>query len=71
MAKGELSSVRPIEPQRRRKESIPRSEAWLARVAVGKQARAVASLEDQAVFEPTELRADPVELVGRRPAPGE
>jgi uncharacterized protein (DUF2252 family) len=66
MAKDRLSSVRPIEPTRRRKETIPRSEAWLARVAVGKQARGAAPLEDQAVFEPTGLRADPVELLGRQ-----
>ena len=66
MAKGQVTSVKPIEPLRRRKESIPRSEAWLARVAVGKKARSSASLEDQAVFEPTELRADPVELLGRQ-----
>ena len=66
MAKGRLSSVQPIEPARRRTEVVPRSEAWLARVAVGKQARLAAPLADQAVFDPTELRADPVELLGRQ-----
>ena len=39
MVKGRATSVKPIEPTRRRKETIPRSEAWLARVADGKQAR--------------------------------
>ena len=66
MAKGRATSVKPIEPARRRKETVPRSEAWLARVAAGKQARVGAPLEDHAVFEPTELRADPVELLGRQ-----
>jgi uncharacterized protein (DUF2252 family) len=66
MAKGRATSVKPIEPARRRKETVARSEAWLARVAAGKQARRVAPLEDHAVFEPTELRADPVELLGRQ-----
>jgi uncharacterized protein (DUF2252 family) len=66
MAKGRATSVTPIQPARRRKETVPRSEAWLARVAAGKQARATAALEDQAVFEPTSLRADPVELLGRQ-----
>ena len=66
MAKGRATSVKPIEPARRRKETVPRSEAWLARVAAGKQARVAAALEDHAVFEPTELRADPVELLGRQ-----
>jgi len=66
MAKGRATSVKPIEPARRRKEAVPRSEAWLARVAAGKQARVAAALEDHAVFEPTELRADPVELLGRQ-----
>ena len=45
---------------------MARSEAWLARVAAGKAARANAPLEDQAVFEPTSLRADPVELLSRQ-----
>ena len=66
MAKGRATSVTPIEPRRRRKESVPRSEAWLARVAAGKAARLNAPLEDHAMFEPTELRADPVELLGRQ-----
>lgn len=66
MAKGRATSVRPIRPARRRKEAVPRSEVWLARVATGKQARMGAPLEDHAVFEPTELRADPVELLARQ-----
>ena len=66
MAKGLITSVKPIEPRRRRTETPPRSEAWLARVADGKKARTGAPLDDQAVFEPTELRADPVELLGRQ-----
>ncbi len=66
MAKGRATSVKPIEPARRRKETVPRSEAWLARVATGKQARIAAPLEDQAVFDPTSLRADPVEMLGRQ-----
>lgn len=66
MAKGEATSVRPVEPARRRKESVPRSAAWLDRVAAGKQARVTAPLEDHAVFAPTDLRADPVELLGRQ-----
>ena len=66
MGKGRATSVKPIEPARRRKETTPRSEAWLARVAAGKQARLTAPLADQAVFEPTELRADPIELLGRQ-----
>ena len=66
MAKGQATSVPPIEPPRRRKEVVARSEGWLARVAVGKAARVTAPLEDQRVFEPTALRADPVELLGRQ-----
>jgi hypothetical protein len=66
MAKGRATNVKPIEPARRRKETVPRSEAWLARVAAGKRARIAAPLEDHAVFEPTNLRADPVELLGRQ-----
>ena len=68
MAKGRATSVKPIEPARRRKETVARSEAWLARVAAGKQARRVAPLEDHAAFEPTALRADPVELLRRQGA---
>ncbi|MBK9739763.1 MAG: DUF2252 domain-containing protein [Actinobacteria bacterium] len=66
MGKGRATSVKPVEPARRRKESVPRTAAWHARAAAGKQARLAAPLEDQAVFEPTELRADPVELLGRQ-----
>jgi uncharacterized protein (DUF2252 family) len=66
MVKGRATSIKPIEPARRRKETVPRSEVWLARVAAGKQARVGAPLEDHAVFEPTELRADPVELLARQ-----
>ena len=66
MVKGRATSVKRIEPSRRRREEVPRTEAWLARVAAGKQARAAAALEDQAVFDPTSLRADPVELLERQ-----
>ncbi len=66
MGKGTLSSVRAIEPTRRRKEAGPRTAAWHDRVALGKQARLHAPLEDHAIFDPTELRADPVELLGRQ-----
>ena len=53
MAKGRATSVKPIEPARRRKETVPRSEAWLARVAAGKQARVAAAARG-----PCRLRAD-------------
>ncbi len=66
MGKGRATSVKPVYPARRRAETVPRSEGWLARVAAGKQARAAAPLEDHAVFAPTDLRADPVELLGRQ-----
>jgi uncharacterized protein (DUF2252 family) len=66
MAKDRATSVKPIEPARRRKETVPRSEGWLARVAAGKNARINAPLEDHAIFEPTSLRADPVELLQRQ-----
>lgn len=66
MAKGRATSVKAVSPARRRTETIARSEAWLARVAAGKQARVGAPLEDHAVFDPTSLRADPVELLGRQ-----
>jgi uncharacterized protein (DUF2252 family) len=48
------------------KGRVSRSEGWLARVATGKQARLTAPLEDHAIFDPTSLRADPVELLGRQ-----
>ncbi len=66
MAKGKVSSVRPIAPARRRKESVAQSEAALSRAATGKAARDAVPLEDHAVFAPTGLRADPVELLGRQ-----
>ena len=66
MAKDRVTSVQPIEPARRRKETVVRSEAWMARVAAGKRARDNAPLDDHAVFEPTSLRADPVELLERQ-----
>ncbi len=66
MGKGRVTSVRPIEPVRRRRETLPRSEAWSERVAAGKQERGRVPLEDHAVFEPTGLRADPVELLSRQ-----
>jgi uncharacterized protein (DUF2252 family) len=66
MTKGRATSVKPVEPIRRHKETVAHSEVWLSRVANGKRARAVAPLEDQAVFEVTSLRADPVELLERQ-----
>ena len=66
MAKNRVTSVTPIEPKRRRRETVPRTEAWLTRVAAGKRARIDAPLEDHAVFDPTDLRADPVELLERQ-----
>ena len=66
MGKGRLNSVAPIEPVRRRKETVPRTGAWAARVADGKRARETAPLEDHAIFHPTSLRADPIELLGRQ-----
>jgi uncharacterized protein (DUF2252 family) len=66
MAKKKASSVKPVEPGRRRTEVVARREDWLSRVAEGKRARIDAPLEDHAVFEPTSLRADPVELLERQ-----
>ncbi|MDQ1324029.1 MAG: hypothetical protein QG587_1365, partial [Chloroflexota bacterium] len=36
------------------------------RVQRGKEARLIAPLDDHVVFEPTSLRADPVELLSRQ-----
>lgn len=66
MVKGSYSSINPIEPARRRKETIARTGEWLDRVSVGKQARSHAALEDHAIFEPTALRGDPIELLQRQ-----
>lgn len=66
MAKGQVSSVEPLMPRRRRKETVTPSPAFAERQQRGKQARVTAPLEDHAIFEPTAFRADPVELLERQ-----
>jgi len=68
MARGSVSSVRPVQPTRRRKEDIAPSEALTARVAHGKAERRRVPLEDHALFAPTEFRPDPLELLARQAA---
>ncbi len=66
MSKDRARSIEPKSPQRRRKEVVATSAAFAEREQRGKFARSVAPLEDHAVFEPTSLRADPVELLMRQ-----
>ena len=68
MGRRRATSVQPKGPTRRRKEAIPRTQAWMDRVAAGKAVRGMVPLEHHAAFEPTSLRADPVELLGRQTA---
>ena len=63
---GSVSSVEGRRPARRRAEQTGRPEAFEARRSAGKQAREQVALADHAVFEPTALRADPVELLQRQ-----
>ena len=66
MAKGRASSVEPLGPSRRRKETVAPSPEVTERQARGEQARTAVPLEDHAIFDPTPLRADPVELLERQ-----
>ena len=66
MAKKLAHAVKAKGPSRRRKEVVETSPAFVERELRGKQARIAAPLEDHAVFEPTALRADPVELLERQ-----
>ncbi|MFZ0529050.1 MAG: DUF2252 domain-containing protein, partial [Propionicimonas sp.] len=66
MAKGQASSVQPVVPGRRRKEVVAPTPELAAREARGRQARTATPLEDHAGFDPTALRPDPVELLGRQ-----
>lgn len=68
MPKDQVRHVDPITPARRRTEAIPRVKPAAERQAAGKHARLVAPLDDHALFAPTELRADPVELLERQGA---
>jgi len=68
MPRGTFSSVRPVQPSRRRKEDIAPSEELTARVARGKAERRRIPLEDHALFAPTEFRPDPLELLARQAA---
>ena len=66
MAKKIAHAVKAKGPSRRRKEVVETSPAFVEREVRGKSARIAAPLEDHAVFEPTSLRADPVELLERQ-----
>ena len=68
MPRGTVSSVRPVQPSRRRKEDISPSEELTTRVARGKAERRRIPLEDHALFAPTEFRPDPLELLARQAA---
>ena len=68
MPRGTVSSVRPVQPSRRRKEDISPSEELTTRVARGKAERRRLPLEDHALFAPTEFRPDPLELLARQAA---
>ena len=68
MPQGTVSSVRPVQPSRRRKEDISPSEELTTRVARGKAERRRIPLEDHALFAPTEFRPDPLELLARQAA---
>lgn len=68
MAKGRASRVDPVEPARRRKETVAPSASFAERRAKGLQARVTVPLEDQAIFDPTSLRMDPVQLLERQGA---
>ncbi len=66
MAKGRASSVEPLLPARRRKETGPPSARLAELQARGRQARSTTPLADHAIFDPTSLRPDPVELLARQ-----
>jgi uncharacterized protein (DUF2252 family) len=66
--KASISSVERRQPARRRVETIAHRAAFEERRVGGKQARERVALADHAVFEPTALRADPVELLQRQAA---
>ncbi|MDO8309297.1 MAG: DUF2252 domain-containing protein [Actinomycetota bacterium] len=66
MAKGRMTAVKVREPARRRQEAVEQSAEYNIREARGKQARSVTPLADHAVFAPTSLRAEPVELLQRQ-----
>jgi uncharacterized protein (DUF2252 family) len=66
MAKKIAHAVKAKGPSRRRKEIIEASPEFVERELRGKQARLAADLAHHAVFEPTFLRADPVELLERQ-----
>ncbi len=63
---GTISAAKRKAPERRRTATVAQAAALQERRGAGKAARLVAPLVDHAVFEPTELRADPVELLGRQ-----
>jgi uncharacterized protein (DUF2252 family) len=63
---GTLAPAERKAPPRRRTATVAQAAARQERRAAGKAARLVAPLADHAVFEPTDLRADPVELLERQ-----
>ena len=65
-ATGTITSVERRRPARRRAQTIAQREAFAVRRADGKRARERVPVADHAVFEPTSLRADPVELLHRQ-----
>lgn len=67
MARGEVSSVEALTPARR-KGGPGVSATVSASRAKGREARAAVPLEDHAVFSPTSLRSDPLELLERQGA---
>ncbi len=66
--KGSISSVEGRRPARRLAATVAQPGSIEERRARGKQARAKVPLADHAVFDPTSLRADPVELLQRQAA---
>src|SRR4051794_36698398 len=64
--KASMHSVGRRQPTRRRAEQSGHREAFNERRSAGKVARERVALADHAVFEPTSLRADPVELLQRQ-----
>ena len=62
-----VSNVPVVEPPRRYRRSTPAPHLTVAeRAARGKAARADAPLDSHAVFDPTSMRPDPVELLERQ-----
>lgn len=66
MARGSVSRVDPLTPSLRRKGALPGAVSSSAAWDRGRAARVGVPLEDHAVFAPTALRPDPIELLERQ-----